>query len=88
MAGRKLSTVVVYCISQPNELKREIKKKTGGAKQKSWGAMAHPGFPLESPLTLLFDYPGQRARLPKTLQNVIFLKTSFCLTFCYMFHKF
>jgi len=24
---------VIYCISQPNELKREIKKKTGGKKQ-------------------------------------------------------
>jgi len=39
---------------QPNELKREIKKKTGeakrGAKQKSGGAMAHPVPSLESPL--------------------------------------
>jgi len=42
------------CICQPNELKREIKKKkwgwqTGG-QAKIWGAMAHP--PLESPLAL------------------------------------
>jgi len=41
-------------ICQPNELKREIKKKTGGgkrgSKQKSGGGMAHPGPPLESPL--------------------------------------
>jgi len=39
---------------QPNELKREIKKKTGGEpnglKAKIWGAMAHPSLPLESPL--------------------------------------
>jgi len=34
------------CICQPNEIKREIKKKLwGGAKQKSWGAMAHPAAP-------------------------------------------
>jgi len=46
MAGRKLSTVVVYCLSQPNDLKREIKKKTGGAKQKSWGGHGPPRFPL------------------------------------------
>jgi len=38
------------CICQPNELKREIRKKTGGAKQKSGEAMAHPGPSLESPL--------------------------------------
>ena len=42
------------CICQPNELKREIKKKTGGAKrgakQKSGEAIALPGPPLESPL--------------------------------------
>jgi len=38
------------CTCQPNELKGEIKKKTGevkqGAKQKSGGAMAHSGPPL------------------------------------------
>jgi len=37
--------IVFYCICQPNELKREIKKKTGGGgkretKQKSGEAMA------------------------------------------------
>jgi len=45
---------VIYCTRQPNKLEWEIKKKTGGAKQganqKSGGAMAHPGPPLESPL--------------------------------------
>jgi len=25
----------IYCVCQPNELKREIKKKNGGAKQKA-----------------------------------------------------
>ena len=42
-----------YCVCQPNELKREIKKKTGGAagsKQKHVGGMTHPGPHLESPL--------------------------------------
>ena len=34
---------VIYCICQANKLGREIKKKTGGAKQR---AMAHPGPPL------------------------------------------
>jgi len=38
---------VIYCICQPNQLKREINKKTGGAKrgakQKSGEAIAHPG---------------------------------------------
>jgi len=36
---------VIYCICQPNELKRESKKKTEGAKQKSWEDMAHTGPP-------------------------------------------
>ena len=40
------------CVCQPNKLKREIKKKTVGAKQKSGGAMAHPGPPLESQLAI------------------------------------
>jgi len=31
---------VIYCICQPNELEREIKKKTGG-QPKIWGAVAH-----------------------------------------------
>jgi len=42
------------CICQPNELKREIKKKTGGAKagakQKSGGPWPTQAPPLESPL--------------------------------------
>jgi len=43
----------IYCVCQPNELKREIKKKTGGpagGQAKIWGGMAYPGPPLESPL--------------------------------------
>ena len=44
---------VIYCICQPNELEREIKKKNGGAKrgakQKS-GVRGPPSPPLESPL--------------------------------------
>jgi len=47
---------VIYFIYRPNELEREIKKKTGGTKQgakKKFGeAMAYPGPPLESPLPL------------------------------------
>jgi len=49
---------VIYFIYQPNEVEREIKKKTEGAKQgakqKSGGAMAHPGPPLESPLVRVY----------------------------------
>ena len=41
--------IVIYCVCQPNELKREIKKQSGGA-SKNLGAMAHSGAPLESPL--------------------------------------
>jgi len=41
IAGQKLSTVVVYCVCQPNELKREIMKNNWAskrwAKQKSGG---------------------------------------------------
>ena len=39
---------VIYCICQPNDLEREIKKKMGGnqgVKQNLWGPMAHPGPP-------------------------------------------
>ena len=47
MAGIFTERIWQPCICQPNELKREIKKKTGGAKrgakQKTGGAMAHPG---------------------------------------------
>jgi len=40
--------IVFYCICQPVELKREIKKKTGGANgrpSKNLGVMAHLGPP-------------------------------------------
>jgi len=50
MAGIFTKRIWQPYICQPNELKREINKKTGkatrGAKQKSGGAMAHPGPPL------------------------------------------
>jgi len=38
----------ICCFCQPNELKREIRKKSGdqtGGQPKIWGAMAHPGLP-------------------------------------------
>jgi len=54
MAGIFTKRIWQPCICQPNKLKWEIKKTTDGAKrgakQKSGGAMAHPGPPLESPL--------------------------------------
>jgi len=43
----------IYCVCQPNELKREIKKKTGGASRgprKNLGGHGLPSPPLESPL--------------------------------------
>jgi len=44
----------IYCLCQPNELKREIKKKNGGGPSrrpsKNLGGMAHSDPPLESPL--------------------------------------
>jgi len=49
MAGIFTQRIWQPYICQPNELKREIKKKTGGVKrkatQKSGGALAHPGLP-------------------------------------------
>jgi len=42
---------VIFCVCEPNELKRKIKKKTGG-QAKICGAMAHPGPPLELPSLL------------------------------------
>ena len=36
----------MYCLCQPNELKRETQKKTGGAKQKSGGGHGPPRPPL------------------------------------------
>ena len=54
MAGIFIKCIWHPCICQPNELKREIKKNTGGAKRgakkKSGWAIAHPDPPLESPL--------------------------------------
>jgi len=41
---------VIYCIWQPNELEREI-KKTGGAKQNSGGA-----WPTQAPLRIATEY--------------------------------
>jgi len=59
---------VIYCICQPNELKREIKKKLEGAKQganqKSRGAMAYPGSPLEPPLRVWYvEYYSAHAHI-------------------------
>jgi len=66
MAGTFTKRIWQPYICQPNELKREIKKKAEGvkqgAKQKSGGTMAHPGPPLESPL--------QRAANRKLLRYV------------------
>ena len=45
MTGIFTKRIWQTCICQPNELKREIKKKTGGAKQKSggpWPSQAAP----------------------------------------------
>jgi len=46
MAGILTKRICQTYICQPNELKREIKKKTGGGKTgrqaKIWGSMAHP----------------------------------------------
>jgi len=54
MAGTFAKRIWQPCICQPNELKREIKKKTGGPNggpsKNLGGVMAHPGPPLESPL--------------------------------------
>ena len=50
---------VICCMGQSSELEREIKQKSGGesggASQKSGGAMASPGPPLESPLVMNFS---------------------------------
>ena len=48
-------THLATCICPPNELKREIKKKTGGA-SKNLGGHGPPRPPLESPLPLLPCY--------------------------------
>jgi len=41
---------VTYCICQPNELERKIKKKTGGDQAKISEGYGLPRPPLESPL--------------------------------------
>jgi len=44
---------VICCICQSNKVEREIQHQTGGqagGQPKIWGAMAHPGSPLEPPL--------------------------------------
>ena len=51
----------INCTCLPNELKRDIKKKTGGGASRGpsknkGGTMAHPVPPLESPLTLLSSF--------------------------------
>jgi len=53
MAGNFTKRIWQPCVCHPNKLKREIKKKLGGpngGQAKIWGAMSHPGPPLESPL--------------------------------------
>ena len=56
MAGIFKKRIWQPCICQPNELKREIKKKKNwGGQAKIWGGMAHPGPPLESPLPPWLD---------------------------------
>jgi len=48
MAGIFTERIWQPCICQPNELKREIKKKTAepnGSQEKNWGAMTHPDPP-------------------------------------------
>ena len=53
MAGIFAKRIWQPCICQPNELKREIKKKLGGPKggqAKSGGGHGPPRPPLESPL--------------------------------------
>jgi len=49
MAGIFTKRIWQPYICQPNELKREIKKKTGG-QAKIWGGHGPPRPPLESPL--------------------------------------
>ena len=58
---------VIHCICQPNELERDIKKKTGGntgGKQKSggpWPTQAPPlEFPLDALIPKLFTHDKER----------------------------
>jgi len=53
MAGIFTERIWQPCVCQPNELKREIKKKTGGAKRRAkqkTGGHGPTRPPLESPL--------------------------------------
>jgi len=51
MAGIFTQRIWQPCICHPNELKWEINIKLRGGQAKIWGAIAHPGPPLESPLS-------------------------------------
>ena len=57
-----------HCICQPNEHKRQIKKKNWRAKREakqiSGEAMAHPGPPLESPLGIVPLLPPSLCPFP------------------------
>jgi len=57
------------CLCQPIDLKLEIKNKTGGAKQKSGGAMAHPGLPLESPLSVSEHWAVEKSRTARGIDD-------------------
>jgi len=46
MAGIFTKRIWQPCVRQPNELKREIKKKTGGGQAKIWGGHGPPRPPL------------------------------------------
>jgi len=60
---------VIYCICQSNELEREIKHNTRGAKQeasqKSGRAMAHPAPPLKTASALVGVAPTDKTSSPK-----------------------
>jgi len=75
MAGICTKRIRQPCICQPNQLKREIKKKTGGGQAKIWGAMAHPGPPLESPL---WTIPGATNQFPFSVFRTSYLNASYC----------
>ena len=61
MAGSFTKRIWQPCICQPNELKRDIKKKTGWAKQKSGGPWPTQA-PLKSPLPI--SLPGTAYNSP------------------------
>jgi len=69
---------------QPNELKREIKKKTVGAKRgpsKNLGGHGPPRPPLESPL-LRSRLGLEGFRSPSRALGLETLYTLFCMKFC------